>query len=247
LAHEIAFGPDSDPTVRGVALWFNIDEEDVKVCTPQQAKRFRWKGGEKPRVTNTNNSNNATKTKQSMFDSGILELFPMIRPHDSAAFKLATAMLQHRLACLKRDRMSNMKERFEHLQKLEYQKSLLKTRFENQRRDWIDWTWPVNKDRLHVDHDTPTPPADVLYEMAEFSKAKCLNLKEDGDGFYLPSTIFEENQETNDSEIQSCGKHVRRIWESFVEISLDNNPAHNNRIQVSEHLWMKLRVETQDS
>jgi hypothetical protein len=234
LAHEIAFGPDSDPTVRGVALWFNIDEDDVKICTPQQAKRFRWKGGEKPRVNNTNNSTDTFKTKQSIFDSGVLESFPMIRPHDCAAFKLTTAMLQHRLACLKRDRMSNMKERFEHLQKLELQKTFLKTRFENQRRDWIDWTWPINKDRLHVDHDTPTPPADVLYEMAESSKANGLKVKEDGDGFYLPSTIFEEHQELDDSAIQSCGKHVRRIWKSFVEISLQNNPVHSNRNKVSE-------------
>jgi hypothetical protein len=155
LVHEIAFGPDSDPTVRGVALWFNIDQDEVSVCTHQQAKRFRWK---KP-----GSSTKKRVEKPTIFDADILENFPMIRPHDAAAYHLVTEMVKHRLSTLKRERMVNLKERHDHLEKLEEQMEYLKTRFANQRRSWMAWAWPKTLGRTYVDANTPVPPIEGPY------------------------------------------------------------------------------------
>ena len=43
IVREIAFGPDADPTVRGVALWFNMPDNKIVDCDPDVAKRYRWK------------------------------------------------------------------------------------------------------------------------------------------------------------------------------------------------------------
>lgn len=155
LVHEIAFGPDSDPTVRGVALWFNIKESDVVVCTQQQAKRFRWK---KP-----GSSTKKRAEKPSVFDSDLVESFPMVRPHDAAAYHLVTEMLKHRLASLKRELTVNLKERHDHLEKLEAQRHHLKERFANQRRSWMAWAWPTTLGRMIVDANTPVPSIEGPY------------------------------------------------------------------------------------
>lgn len=155
LVREIAFGPDSEPTVRGVALWFNIDEDTVQLCTPQQAKRFRWKRGIK--------KEGDKKISASVFD--VLDNFVMIRPHDSDAFDLSTDMMKHRLEVLKAERISNMKQRYEALRKLASKKKILQERFVNHKRDWIAWAWPINVGREKVDKNTPVPPVDGKYEL----------------------------------------------------------------------------------
>jgi hypothetical protein len=159
LVHEIAFGPDSDPTVRGVALWFNINQDEVSVCTQQQAKRFRWK---KP-----GSSTKKRVEKATIFDAEILENFPMIRPQDAAAYHLVTEMLKHRLSNLKRERMVNLKERHDHLEKLEAQLEYLKQRFSNQRRSWMAWAWPNTLGRRFVDANTPVPPIEGPYSFED--------------------------------------------------------------------------------
>jgi hypothetical protein len=163
LVRELAFGPDSESSVRGVALWFNIREEDVSQCTPQQAKRFRWK-----RPAMNENESTGKQAKPSAFDS--LESFVMIRPHDKDAFDLATDMMKHRLAVSHAERNTNMRYRFEKLKELEKQKLLLKESFENQKRHWLAWAWPSNVGRGHVDYQTPVPPVDGRYNFREEKK-----------------------------------------------------------------------------
>lgn len=144
---ELAFGPDSDPTVHGVALYFNISESDVVQCTPQQAKRFRWK-------KNTNNL-------ASNFD--YRECFKMIRPYDRDAYELATSIMRHRWEVLKAERLSILNSRFEAIDRLDKEKELLKSTFLAYKRNWINWYWPVSNGRQIVDDDTPVPPVDTEY------------------------------------------------------------------------------------
>jgi hypothetical protein len=150
-------GPDSDPTVRNVALWFNISERDVTLCTPQQAKRYRWKRG------SLNKTNTADHDRSnSVFDHQ--ECFFMIRPHDRAAFELTTRILQHRLGVLKAEQLSgSLRERHESLQILDREKLNLKHDIECQIMSWKKWAWPINEGRDNVDDETPVPPVDGHY------------------------------------------------------------------------------------
>lgn len=149
---ELAFGPDSDPTVRGVALYFNIAESDVAQCTPQQAKRFRWKKGL---------SREPANTTTSVFDTR--ECFTMIRPYDREAFDLATCILRHRWETAHAERLTALNERFEAINKLEEEKELLKNTFLAHKRNWINWYWPISNGRQIIDDDTPVPPVDTEY------------------------------------------------------------------------------------
>ena len=186
IVREIVFGPDCDPTVRGVALWFNIREDDVIMCTPQQAKRYRWKRSIK------NDTNETTNNKRpSAFDS--LDSFAMIRPHDKEAFDLATEMIRHRLIVTQTERISNMRVRFEALKKLEIQKIDLQKRFENLKLHWYIWAWPVNQGRERVDKQTPVPEVDGKYSIGK---------KKPSDG--------------EDGTSLQLGAAVRPIWNSFI-------------------------------
>jgi hypothetical protein len=190
LVREVAFGPDSDPTVRGVSLWFNIGEDEVQLCTPQQAKRFRWKRGLK--------NNKDEQNYSSIFET--VDSFPMIRPDDKDAFDLATDIMEHRCAVMQTERLTSMRNRFEALKKLEVQKKALQERFENQKKSWAAWAWPINVGRGEkVNKNTPVPPVDSHY--------------------VLERTEEKETLEKEDSNEEECvGSAVTGIWESFLSV-----------------------------
>ena len=157
VVHELAFGPDSDTSVRGVTLYFNIPESAITEFTEAQAKRYRWKR------THNKKGDKKDETKPlSVFDS--MDGFEMIRPHDSDAFDLATDIMKHRLEMMQAEQISAMKERHEALRALEVHKKDLQGRFEALRRHWITWAWPVNVGRKKVDRNTPVPKVDGHYE-----------------------------------------------------------------------------------
>jgi hypothetical protein len=163
LVREIAFGPDSDTTVRGVSLWFNIQDQDVKLCTSQQSKRFRYKRSVKKPAE--------TKQGPSVFDT--LDSFEMVRPRDESAFQLATNIMEHRLDVLKTELIGNMRLRSEEMKDTEQKKKVLQQRFEELKTSWQAWAWPINKGRQEVDKNTPVPPVDGSYEFKEVpDKAK---------------------------------------------------------------------------
>lgn len=202
LVHEIAFGPDSDPSVRNVALWFNIKEKDVSLCTPEQAKFFRWKkslGSQSPKKKDPSdrrhNHNNRIFTV-SAFETGTIDSFPLIRPHDKAAFDLVTDLMRHHLHVLKCERMSNLKKRHETRRNLQRQKQKLERRFECHRRSWADWAWPINVGRETVDSSTPVPAVEGPYQFSQ-----------DFDG--------ERTGTKNPKE------KVQRIWKSFIAAAKD--------------------------
>lgn len=165
LVREIAFGPDADPSVRGVALWFRIRDEDVQSLTPQQAKRFRWKRspGSSPRSPSPL-ATSLTMASSSHFEA--MECFHMIRPHDDAtAFGLVTDMMKHRLAVLHAERLPHMNLRYQELQRLNGVKQQLQYRFEQLQRYWTAWMWPITG--KEITRKTPVPKVDQEYDCVE--------------------------------------------------------------------------------
>lgn len=189
MVREIAFGPDSDPTTRGVALWFNIPEIEVVECTAQQAKRFRWRKASK-------SEDNNMEQKTSVFDSR--ECFTMIRPHDSDAFNLASRILIHRYETLKAERLSSLNARHAALKKLSQEHDALQEMFSNYRRHWVSWTYPINEGRQLFDDDTPVPHVDAEYN--PIIDANCVDQE---------NITHNTNDEVEGSEIQ-------KIWQSFI-------------------------------
>jgi hypothetical protein len=206
IVREIAFGPDSDPTTRGVALWFNIPENEVIECTAQQAKRFRWRKTSK-------SEDDKIDQKTSVFDSR--ECFTMIRPHDSDAFNLATGILKHRYEMLKAERLSSLRARSAALTKLNQEHDALHEMFSNCRRHWVAWTYPINEGRLPFDDDTPVPPVDAEYN--PIVDVKCID----------PMGI---THKTNDN---ISGSASQKIWRSFIT-SLEPTTQCESRCPVEE-------------
>ena len=158
LAREIAFGPDSEPSVRQVALWFNIAEEDIFLCTPQQAKRYRWKRGLNKKTKSTCNE------RASLFD--FQESFVMIRPHGRDAFELTTRILKHRLEVLKAAQLSvDLQARNEGLRRLEYEHQMLQEKIQAMIFHWKKWAWPITDGRGEIDESTPVPPVEGPYSL----------------------------------------------------------------------------------
>jgi hypothetical protein len=191
---ELAFGPDSDTSVRGVALWFNVDEDNVVECTAAQSKRYRFKRGKSKKDLDE-------FATSSVFDQ--LDCFEMIRPSDVAAFHLATDILQHRLAFLRTESIGAMRERYDELGDREKEKEHLKRRFEALRLHWILWAWPINEGRAKVDKNTYVPKVDGSYSFprGQNDPYESLGGIEDDDG--------------------KLGRHSRNVWLSFVNCKFD--------------------------
>lgn len=213
LVRELAFGPDSDSTVRGVALWFNIPENEVSECTPQQAKRFRWR--KKP----TLDEQQMMAKRPSIFDSR--ECFTMVRPCDRDAFAFAHEILQHRHDTIRAERLSTlMSERFEALKELRKQKEVLQKTFQNHKRHWMHWAWPISIGRQCIDNDTPVPPVDGHYkplldeEALLEKKASLLLLLEDSKNNRNNHYREEEKEEMEWEPVK--GAAIEPIWNSFV-------------------------------
>ncbi|KAL7567539.1 hypothetical protein ACA910_000145 [Epithemia clementina (nom. ined.)] len=237
MVHELAFGPDSDPQVsRPASLWFNIDEQKVVECSSTQAKRFRWKRGinkkDSPVTTkslvklpphqsvgnNTNNNNNSQPGLGPSSAFNFMENFVMIRPYDRDAYELTTAILEHRVAVITRELIPNMKERFEALKETDVTKELLQRRFENLRKHWIAWSWPVNSGREKVTKRTPVPPVDGKYQLPPPPPPMALenNNKDEKEEGVMDHSFDTENTDPAADDTIHAGSQVRRVWDSFV-------------------------------
>jgi hypothetical protein len=156
---EIAFGPDCDPSIRGVGLWFNISEKEVTLCTPQQAKRYRWKS----RGTLKQKDQQTVRFKAALSRFDIRDSFEMIRPLDSDAYELATLMLAHRSEVIHAERIAKLSERATALVQLAKEENNLKANFDKFMQHWKTWEWPVTEGRETVDERTPVPRVDDDY------------------------------------------------------------------------------------
>ena len=159
----------------------------------------------------------------------------LIRPHDAMAFRLVTDIMKLRLAVLKRERMSNMKERFETQQKLKKQEERLKERFDNQRRSWLHWAWPVNCDRDCVDDTTPVPPVEGPY-LLKIKVGSDKKSTDSADGKKDPAI---------DADSIELGKNIHSVWNSFVEIISDEK---ENEYQVNVSIkWYNVVLSSTQS
>jgi hypothetical protein len=205
---EIAFGPDCDPSIRGVGLWFNISEHEVTLCTPQQAKRYRWKSRGSLKQKDQE-PNKISKCILSSFDTG--DSFIMIRPLDNDAYDLASAMLTHRLEVVLAEHTAVLSVRSKNLNELSNKRADLKTSFDNCMQYWKWWGWAVNVGRDGAaKEDTPVPKVDDEYVT---STAQSRNIdKQDNHapvtaaiwkGFV--DTTFDEDEMVSDKKWQKVG------------------------------------------
>lgn len=239
LVHELAFGPDSDASVRGVALWFNLDEKDIVACTPQQAKRYRLKKHGKKKV----------EVVASKFDSGLIDSVLMVRPHDKPAFDLVTSLLQHRLFCLQCDLMCNFQKKSWFQRELQRKKDELKCNFTAQRRHWMAWAWPVDSQRDNVDANTPVPLVDGPYHLSD-SKTHAYRI---WNSFVSTVPLWTDEEERNreigeNPSVRSCSTAARSLCslsqlqqspldvEPVTRYHQQNLPFHSRRLPVFEQL-----------
>eukprot|EP00550_Attheya_septentrionalis_P011756 CAMPEP_0198303878 /NCGR_PEP_ID=MMETSP1449-20131203/57113_1 /TAXON_ID=420275 /ORGANISM="Attheya septentrionalis, Strain CCMP2084" /LENGTH=887 /DNA_ID=CAMNT_0044006385 /DNA_START=658 /DNA_END=3321 /DNA_ORIENTATION=- len=172
VVHSIAFGPVGDPSVPGVALWFNIPDGDLVQCTVAEAKkskrshhRLRKKARSSPIRSSLPNSNDATSPKHLGFkriESSGIPMLHIHEPLDDCAFDLVTQILMHRMGILSLEagRLGDKPEVIKH--GLDMQSRHLKSCFESQRRYWMTWSWPVNP-HGSVGNETDAPPIDGVY------------------------------------------------------------------------------------
>ena len=217
LVREIAFGPDCDCTVRGVGLWFDISDADVTVCTPQQAKRFRWKRGVNSKKQGRDDTSGLCSLP-SKFDSR--ESFSMIRPSERDAYMMSTSMLVHRLAVLRANDIPNICERAIAFEGLATKRHSVEKRFDGLVRAWKNWTWPVNEGRDKVDDTSTVPSVDASYKP----------ISDDADHVHATvSKVWESFASAGDLFLWGSGGEVSN---NFVAPRFSECPAN-----VSNLLW----------
>ena len=187
----------------------------MTLCTPQQAKRFRWKRGLNNTDTKTVSSKVNERSSNSVFDH--LECFFMVRPDDRAAYELTTRILNHRLGVLRMEQSSaSLRERSEASKALAREKMQLKKRIECQLRYWQRWAWPINDGRQSVDDKTAVPPVDGYY-FKDVTKMSLVN-----------------DSSPNSPTPMTCTA-TENIWGSFVNKGLANvSPSIEVRFTAGE-------------
>lgn len=160
-AREITFGPVGDASVRPVAVWFNIPEEDMNPCTRQQARRHKRSRHRLRQKRDVQHQPEEAKITASCS----IPPFNSCQPVDDAAFDLITNIMSHRQRVLKYFSSSSDEELLRMLTLEE--ESLLKC-FESQRRFWVTWTWPKRTGSNYIDENTDVPEIDGAYSFVTY-------------------------------------------------------------------------------
>ena len=174
VAHEVAFGPVSDPNSKQLSICFNIPLSELSKCTPQQAKRHKrsrnrsHKKASKERALSpafplhsADDSNTDIDDSYRDYDSNFVPPFYENQPNDEEAFQLVSHILSLRVMQLFRENMQV--NDFEMLESLHEMEATVKMRFESQLRFWMTWAWPVTLGRDKVDENTQIPPVSGIY------------------------------------------------------------------------------------
>ncbi|KAL7489279.1 hypothetical protein ACHAW6_014864 [Cyclotella cf. meneghiniana] len=203
IAREIAFGPIADASVRPVAVWFNIPEEDFAPCTRQQARRHKRSRHRLREKRDYKNQPEEMKISQSCS----IPPFNCCQPVDDAAFDFITRIQRHRLQVVKYFSRSSDDQA---LRSLALEEEELLKCFESQRRFWVTWTWPKRTGSNYVDHNTDVPDVDGAYSFVTY-----------GNRAYGEDSIFfgvDQPSKTRGNEVISEKAKLATglIWKSFV-------------------------------
>lgn len=163
---EIAFGPVGDPTVPPVTMWFNLQEDELTKCTPQQAKHHNRSRHRLKKVINPFIAKGcAKKVKETQWRKS--KYFYSYQPRDDDTNDLISDILRFRLKCLRHSRESSrINHGIANSEKniLLAELSSLKKAYFALLRHWMTWSWPDQMLQEEIDDDTDVPPVESRYE-----------------------------------------------------------------------------------
>lgn len=175
-AYEIVFGPVGDPTVPSPSVWFDIPEDDLTPCTPQQAKhhkRSRHRIKKLPNRTNLVLSDSSIREK---FKTIRISPFLIFQPLDYVTFDIITKVMVHRLKVIKLSSGKFDNSLYEAGPLLESERNELKQKYLCLLRSWIIDSWPEKILTEPIDDETDVPPVDCKYssfvEKAKFFRTE---------------------------------------------------------------------------
>lgn len=212
-AHEIAFGPVGDPSVRSLSIWFNIPRSVLVPCTVQQAKHQK-RSRHRLRKTNTENilnsrilSINNFQTEESRKIDRVTKMPPFYhhQPHDDSTFDFITDILNHRLDLLKseKENENNIHRQFRRRQ----QSEALKNKFVSFCRHWTTWSWPVRLLEEAITDETIAPQVEAEYYFTV----------DDEYGFQTEAFFGQDDTELMDLRSSDESKLLPLfIWKSFL-------------------------------
>lgn len=209
VAHEVAFGPVGDPSVRQVSVWFNISRGAIVPCTPQQAKRhkrsrhrLRKKGSQREKSKTSPPATAPVKAsrtsappqdKSETLPFTPIPVFYNYQPLDNDTFDLITGILMHRIRVLELQSPHPAKKiSYDFIRSLASEEQKLQRCFESQRRHWMTWSWPVNLGRGEVDDATDVPPVNGTYRFLaddDNFNTEAFHGRDDGNGIPILSSL----------------------------------------------------------
>lgn len=156
-AHEIAFGPVGDSTVRSVSTYFDLPDGDLVECTPQQAKHHK---------RSRHRLNKKVKSSKIDEDSSKIPPFYNFEPRDNDTFDLVTRILKLRLetiTLLTKTGNFIARNRQQVILRLESEMDAIKSIYLSLLQHWITFSWPDQMLEGIVDDETDVPPVDGEY------------------------------------------------------------------------------------
>jgi hypothetical protein len=230
--YEIAFGPVGDPSARNVSVWFDLQEDDLIECTPQQAKHHKRSRHRLKTAKRTKGAKFALNVDDDLC-KGLILPFEHYQPRDKCAFDLVTKILRLRLrtiyvlrdiaanntvSLMYRGSTSNYDYDYvrSNVQQLDKEIKDLNRSYSSQLRHWITWSWPEQVLGHQIDDETDVPPVDSEYEFhvykSEFKRGDSDNLY----GLGSIRSIF---------NLSDLSLHLPSlVWKSFMEnISTQND------------------------
>jgi hypothetical protein len=204
--YEIAFGPVGDPTVRVPSVWFDIPEEDLAPCTPQQAKHHKRSRHRIKKSSNRTTPAQVEPSFRAMFKNIQIEPFFNYQPLDQASFNLITDLLVHRLKMVKLLSGEFDDSIHEVGIMLDSERRDLKKRYLSMVQFWIVDSWPEEALQEPIDNQTDVPSAAGKYscsiEPIKFPRAEIC--------YGLSSKRLKYDMPLNSMLLPSI------LWKSFV-------------------------------
>lgn len=219
-AYEIAFGPVGDPTVRPPSVWFDVPQDDITLCTPQQAKHHKRSRHRVKKTPNRVNPYQIETLSGDKFKSFRNPPFFVYQPIDHVTFDLITSILVHRLTTIRflSGKFDNSFQQVSQILETDYDN--LKRQYLSLFQFWVSNSWPEEDLTSPIDDDTDVPPVSMKYtcmvdsKKRHFRSQECYGLSSKRHTFNL----------TRHSKMLPC-----ILWKSFTTnmmLESGNDLAH---------------------